>query len=67
LFYERTILSDELTKINAAVIGNTTIIVARKILLKKALNEGVIVIEIDYQVSRDNYSIIRIVNSNAIF
>lgn len=67
MFYERTILSDELTKINAAVIGNTTIIVARKILLKKALNEGVIVIEIDYQVSRDNYSIIRIVNSNAIF
>jgi hypothetical protein len=41
-YYPRTILSDELTKINASEIGTTTIITARKILLRKALNEGVI-------------------------
>ena len=41
--YPRIILSDELTNTNAAEIGIITIITARKTLLKKALNEGVIV------------------------
>jgi hypothetical protein len=35
-------LSDELTKTRAAEIGITTIITAKKILLRKAPNEGVI-------------------------
>jgi hypothetical protein len=35
-------LSEELTKTNASEIGITTIITARNILLRKALNEGVI-------------------------
>ena len=42
MFYDRTILSDELTKIRAAVIGITTITTANITLLKNALNEGVI-------------------------
>ena len=42
IFYDRTILSDELTKIRAAVIGITTITTANITLLKNALNEGVI-------------------------
>jgi hypothetical protein len=45
-YYPRTILSDELTKINASEIGTTTIITARKILLRKALNEGVIYLKL---------------------
>lgn len=40
--YERTILSDVLTKTSAADIGITTIITAKNTLLKKALNDGVI-------------------------
>ena len=36
------ILSDLLTNVKASVIGIITIITAKKILLKKALNEGVI-------------------------
>ena len=36
------ILSEELTNTKAAEIGIITIITARKILLKKALNDGVI-------------------------
>ena len=42
LFYDLTILSDVLTKTNAAEIGITTTITAKITLLKKALNEGVI-------------------------
>jgi hypothetical protein len=41
-FYDRTILSAELTKTKAIVIGITTIITAKNTLLKNALNEGVI-------------------------
>ena len=41
-YASREIRSDELTKINASEIGIITIIIARKILLRKALNEGVI-------------------------
>jgi len=41
-FYPRTIRSELLTKTKAIVIGITTTTTARKILLKKALNEGVI-------------------------
>ena len=44
MLYERTILSDELTKINASEIGITTITTAKITLLKNALNEGVILI-----------------------
>ena len=40
--YERIILSDELTNTSAAAIGTITITTAKKILLRKALNEGVI-------------------------
>ena len=36
------ILSEELTNTKAAEIGTITIITARKTLLKKALNDGVI-------------------------
>jgi hypothetical protein len=36
-------LSDELTNTKAAEIGITTIITAKKTLLKKAVNEGVII------------------------
>jgi len=36
------ILSEELTNTNAAEIGITTIITAKKTLLRNALNEGVI-------------------------
>jgi hypothetical protein len=39
-------LSEELTKINANEIGITTIIIARKILLRKALKEGVIYLKL---------------------
>ena len=42
MFYDLTILSDVLTKTNAAEIGITTTITAKITLLKKALNEGVI-------------------------
>ena len=44
LFYDRTILSEELTNTNAAEIGITTITTAKITLLKNALNEGVILI-----------------------
>lgn len=40
--YERTILSDVLTKTRAAPIGITIITTARITLLKNALNDGVI-------------------------
>ena len=40
--YPRIILSDELTNIRAAEIGTITIITAKKMLLRKALSEGVI-------------------------
>jgi hypothetical protein len=40
-------LSEELTKTNAAEIGIITITTARKILLKKALNDGVILISLN--------------------
>ena len=43
-FYDRTILSEELTNTNAAEIGITTITTANITLLKNALNEGVILI-----------------------
>jgi hypothetical protein len=42
-FYERIILSDELTKTNAAEIGIITIRVAKIRLAKNALSEGVII------------------------
>ena len=42
LYYPRIILSDELTNTKAAEIGITTIITARKTLLRNALNDGVI-------------------------
>ena len=42
-FYQsRTILSDELTNTRAAAIGTITITTAKNILLRKALSEGVI-------------------------
>ena len=40
--YPRIILSEELTNTRAAAIGTITITTARKMLLKKALNDGVI-------------------------
>jgi len=42
VLYPRTILSDELTNTSAAEIGTITIITAKKMLLRKALSEGVI-------------------------
>ena len=44
LFYDRTILSEELTKTNAAEIGIITITTAKITLLKNALNEGVMLV-----------------------
>ena len=43
-FYERITLSDVLTNTRAAEIGTITTITAKNILLKNALNEGVILI-----------------------
>ena len=40
--YERIILSDVLTNTRAAEIGTKTTITAKNILLKNALNDGVI-------------------------
>ena len=50
-------MSDELTKTNAAEIGTITIITAKKILLKKALNDGVINRTLNHKLNfNDNYS-----------
>ena len=56
LFYDRTILSEELTNTNAAEIGITTITTAKITLLKNALNEGVILITDLTFWTNENYS-----------
>ena len=56
-FYPRIILSEELTNTRAAAIGTITITTARKMLLKKALNDGVINRTLNHKLNfNDNYS-----------
>ena len=55
--YPRIILSEELTNTRAAAIGTITITTARKMLLKKALNDGVINRTLNHKLNfNDNYS-----------
>ena len=57
IFYPRIILSEELTNTRAAAIGTITITTARKMLLKKALNDGVINRTLNHKLNfNDNYS-----------